>query len=153
MRNRSQTFPCAILSEYGGQSTTIKKGKSTYIKGPPEWLGEIAYSSRAIDLHLKRLDYQRHRVLEYVVMSIAERRLYWFDLQGDKELEPDADGVYRMRVFPGLWIHGQALFARDYSRLMKTLEAGLATPEHAAFVEKLAKDHSSKKENHQRERS
>ena len=62
----------------------------------------------------------------------------WFDLQADEEVKPAADGVCRMRIFPGLWINGQALFARDYKALMKTLEEGLATSEHQAFVEKLA---------------
>ena len=44
-----------------------------------------------------------------------------------------------MKTFPGLWISSSALLARDYQKLMQTLEAGLATPEHAAFVEALAK--------------
>lgn len=139
-----------ISSEYGGRSSSTKIGKSHYIKGPPEWLGEIAHSSRAIDLHLKKLEYQRHEVLEYVVMSLKERRLRWFDLPADRESQPDTDGVYRMHAFPGLWIHGAALFAKDYQRLMKTLEAGLATPEHAAFVEKLADQHGRKKKSHPR---
>jgi hypothetical protein len=63
--------------------------------------------------------------------------LRWFDLRADQELQPDADGVFRLRTFPGLWIHGEALLAKD-RRLMATLEQGLATPEHAAFVNRLA---------------
>ena len=46
-----------ILPEYGGSSTTVKKGKKSYISGPPEWIGEVAHSSRAIDLHLKKTAY------------------------------------------------------------------------------------------------
>jgi hypothetical protein len=53
-------------------------------------------------------------------------------------LHPDRDGVYRVRVFPGLWIHGAALLAKDYERLMATLQQGLATPEHAEFIARVA---------------
>src|SRR6266511_1388774 len=37
----------ALSPEYGGQSRTNKAG---YLEGPPELLGEVAYSTRAIDL-------------------------------------------------------------------------------------------------------
>lgn len=43
-----------------------------------------------------------------------------------------------MKVFPGLWVHGEALLAKDYGRLMATLQQGLATPQHAEFVARLA---------------
>jgi hypothetical protein len=43
-----------------------------------------------------------------------------------------------VRTFPGLWIHGDALFADDYGRALATLEQGLAMPQHAEFVKKLA---------------
>jgi Uma2 family endonuclease len=124
-----------ILPEYGGRSRTTA---DEYIEGPPEWISEIAHSSKAIDLHFKKEDYQRNGVLEYLVMCVKEKQLRWFDLQADEEVKPDADGIYRMRSFPGLWIHGQALFARDYQNLMKALAEGLATAEHQAFVQKLA---------------
>lgn len=65
-------------------------------------------------------------------------RLRWFDLPDDRELPPDGDGVCRLRSFRGLWVHDEALPAKDYGRLMTTLQQGLASPEHAAFVEKLA---------------
>jgi len=134
-----------ILPEYGGRSKTVKRGKKSYISGPPEWIGEVAHSSRAIDLHLKKAAYQRDHVQEYLVMCVEERQLRWFDLQADQELEPDADGIFRMRSFPGLWIHADGLFARDYVRLMNALEQGMATPEYGAFVKKLAGQHSGKK--------
>ena len=119
--------------------------KTQYVKGPPEWIGEIADSSKDVDLGAKKLDYRRHDVREYLVMCIKERQLHWFDLQADEELQPDDDGVYRMRSFPGLWIHGEALFAVDYPRLMKTLAEGIASPEYAAFVKRLAQFHAKRK--------
>ncbi len=123
-----------ILPEYGGQSRTTR---DEYVAGAPELLAEIAHSSRALDLHAKREDYRRHGVLEYVVFCVRERQLRWFDLRADRELEPDADGIVRVRAFPGLWIDVAALVSRD-ERLLNVLEQGLATRAHADFVRALA---------------
>ena len=89
-------------------------------------------------MHGKRDDYARYGVLEYLVLSLRENRLHWFDLRAGQELQPDADGIYRIRCFPGLWIDGAALVARDGRRLLEVLNQGLAAPEHAAFVRRLA---------------
>jgi Uma2 family endonuclease len=124
-----------VLPEYGGQSSTTR---DDYVQGAPELIIEIAHSSRAVDLHDKKDDYSRHGVREYLVVSVSEQRLYWFDLAAASHLQPDAAGVCRVGAFPGLWIDGPALFAQDYTKLMQTLDAGLATPEHTAFVEQLA---------------
>lgn len=138
-----------ILPEFGGRSRTTA---DEYIKGPPEWIAEIAHSSKAIDLHRKKDAYQCNQVLEYLVMCIKEKQLRWFDLQTGRELKPDTDGIYRMRTFPGLWINSEALFARNYQNLMKTLDEGLATPEHQAFVQKLASQHRPAKKSQRRKR-
>jgi hypothetical protein len=42
-------------------------------------------------------------------------------------------------VFPGLWLDPAALLRRDGKRVREVLDQGLATPEHAAFVAKLAR--------------
>lgn len=123
-----------ILEECGGRSQATA---DDCVGGAPELLAEIALSSRSIDLHAKRLDYARYGVLEYVVASLRERRLRWFDLSSDQELQLDTDGICRVRTFPGLWIHTEALFAKDFGRLMAALQKGLATPEHETFVRKL----------------
>lgn len=124
-----------ILPECGGQSWVTE---DDYLAGPPELVAEIAQSSRAIDLHAKMLDFARYGVREYLVVCLREGQLRWFDLPADEELRPGADGIYRIKTFPGLWIRAEALFAKDYGRLMATLQEGLATPEHAAFVARLA---------------
>jgi len=124
-----------ILPEYGGQSRTTD---DDYVEGAPELVIEIALSSRAIDLHAKRDDYHRYGVLEYLVVCLKEGELHWFDLRADRELNPDADGILRIRSFPGLWIDRRALLADDHARLLRTLEQGLITPEHAEFVRLLA---------------
>jgi len=123
-----------ILPEFGGQSRTRKK----YVVGAPELLAEIAHSSRSIDLHRKKDEYARHGVLEYLVLCVGEQQLRWFDLWRDHEYSPDADGVARIRCFPGLWIQIEALMARNAQRLMATLSQGLGSPDHAEFVRQLA---------------
>lgn len=130
-----------ILPEYGGQSTT---GANDCVVGAPELVIEVANSSRAIDLHAKKNDYARYGVREYLVHCVEEKQLRWFDLKADIELQPNADGIVRAKTFPGLWIDDPALIARDYQKLMQTLEAGLATPEHAAFNAELARRRASK---------
>jgi len=131
-----------VLPENGGQSRTTP---DDYVEGPPELVAEVAHSSRAIDLNAKRDDYARYGVLEYLVVNLADRRLHWLDLRTGQELPPDPDGVVRVRCFPGLWIHAEALLAKDYDRLMATLQQGLATPEHANFVRRLADAQPNKK--------
>lgn len=130
-----------ILPECGGQSVV---SDDDYVVGAPELVIEVALSSRDIDLHEKRDDYARNGVLEYVVACVEDKRLRWFDLPGGREREVDPDGVVRSRTFPGLWIDGNALFAGDTARLLSTAQAGIATPEHAAFVKMLQERRASK---------
>lgn len=124
-----------VLPECGGQSQT---SEDDYVVGAPELIAEIALSSRSIDLHRKREDYARYGVGEYLVLCLREHRLRWFDLRKDRELEPDDDGICRMAVFPGLWIDGKAVLAKDHGRLLAVLERGLSTPEHEQFIQQLA---------------
>lgn len=124
-----------ILPEYGGQSQTTEED---YVGGPPELNAEISYSTRSIDLHAKKNRYARFGVREYLVVSLREALVRWFDLRSGEEFQADANGVSRSRVFPGLWLHVEALLNQDYHRLLATLNQGLATEEHAAFVRALA---------------
>jgi Uma2 family endonuclease len=124
-----------ILPEFGGQSKT---SPDDYVEGAPELVAEIAFSSYSLDLHGKRRDYRRYGVLEYVVVTAKEQKPVWVDLKADRDVPVPDDGVVRSRTFPGLWIDSRALFRKDYAALMATLQQGLASPEHAAFVRKLA---------------
>jgi hypothetical protein len=123
-----------ILAEYGGQS---QETEDDYVLGPPEFLAEIAHSTRSIDLHQKRVDYQRAGVREYLVLCLRELELHWFHFKSRQPIAPDAGGIYRSRVFPGLWIDGPALVAQRRSRLLEVIRQGLASPQHAAFVKRL----------------
>jgi hypothetical protein len=125
-----------ILSECGGRS---RVNEDEYIVGPPELLAEVAHSSLAIDMNQKRQDYERAGVGEYIVLCVEERELHWFDFAAGSEIVANRQGVRRSRVFPGLWLDGAALLARDSARLEAVLRQGLASREHAAFVRRLGR--------------
>jgi Uma2 family endonuclease len=124
-----------ILSTYGGRS---RESRDDYVIGPPELVVEIAHSTRSIDMHQKRLDYQRAGVREYLVLCVEEPELHWFRFRPAGRIVPDKNSTYRSRVFPGLWIDGPALLANQRTALVAALRQGLASPEHAAFVRRLA---------------
>lgn len=122
-----------LLPEYGGQSQV---DEDEYLRGAPELLAEIAYSSRAVDLNQKREDYERAGVQEYLVLSIEERQLYWFHFAKAKMIRP-RQGISHSLVFPGLWIDNAALVARESARVIEVAQQGLASRAHAAFVKRL----------------
>jgi Uma2 family endonuclease len=125
-----------ILPEHGGQSFT---DSDDYINRAPELIAEVAYSSEAIDLHRKKDDYEKAGVWEYLVLCLEEQELHWFHFKSKRNIAPDAKGIYRSRVFPGLWIDGKSLLARNSRRVNQVLQEGLESPAHAAFVKKLLK--------------
>jgi len=127
-----------ILPEYGGQSGLLAGKKVTFAKGAPEFIAEVAHSSRAIDLHLKKERYAQAGVQEYLVLCLKPLELYWFDLQNGKKLERAERGVFMSEVFPGLWVDEQALLSNDYYQMMDVLSQGLETAEHKEFVARLA---------------
>ncbi|MDX2180206.1 MAG: Uma2 family endonuclease [Bryobacteraceae bacterium] len=124
-----------ILPEYGGQSTV----EGRFGSGPPELIAEVTFSSHTIDYGRKLQLYERAGVTEYITLDILERAIRWRHLENGKykPLKP-VRGVVRSRVFPGLWLNAKAFWADDVEPLRRTLEAGLATAEHAEFVARLA---------------
>lgn len=52
-------------------------------------------------------------------------------------LQPDADGILRSEVFPGLWLPMDALWAGDLATMLAVVQQGLAAQENAAFVTSL----------------
>jgi Uma2 family endonuclease len=120
----------------GGRSRVV----DGYVVGPPELIVEVGKSSRRVDLGAKKLDYQRAGVLEYVFAGIDPDEIRWFLLREGRfvDLPPGPDGIFRSEVFPGLWLDPSALLAGDMDAVIATLDRGIATPEHAAFVARLA---------------
>jgi Uma2 family endonuclease len=127
-----------IPAELGGQTTLDEHHN---IVGAPELIVEIARSSQAYDLGAKKADYERAGVLEYLVVTLDPDDVHWFVRRGGQfvEMSPGPDGVLRSEVFPGLWLDPQALLIEDRSRQMQILHQGIASPEHAEFVDRLAR--------------
>jgi Uma2 family endonuclease len=120
----------------GGHSQITEEG---YIEGPPELVVEVAASSAAYDLHVKRRVYQRNGVQEYLAVQMEEKRMDWFVLREGvyETLKPDESGVLRSEVFPGLWLQPTAFWSGDLAAMLSVLQEGLALPEHAALVARL----------------
>ncbi|MFN7922397.1 MAG: Uma2 family endonuclease [Bryobacteraceae bacterium] len=125
-----------ILPEYRGQS----KMEGNLSSGAPEFIVEVAFSSRQRDLAIKTRLYQRAGVREYVTALVKEKRIAWRHLiDGEfQTLDADSDGIYRSRVFPGLWLDSAAFWRLDRAALLTCLDQGTATPGHSAFVRELA---------------
>lgn len=116
--------PDAMMYQPGGRAWIDKEG---YVTGVPELIVEVAWSSSAYDLHQKKDVYRRVGVPTYIVYTVREERVRWFELEEGQyvEQEPDADGVYRSARLPGLWLAAQALVDGDSHTLFRTLSAGV----------------------------
>ncbi len=124
-----------IEADLGGQT----RSEGVYLAGPPELVGEVAFTSAAYDLHSKLRVYERAGVREYVVFVLREPRIEWFALKEGRfqPQDPSSDGVFRSAVFPGLWLDQAAALRGDVAQVLETLRRGLADPEHAAFLKRL----------------
>jgi Uma2 family endonuclease len=120
----------------GGRCTVNEDG---YLTGPPELVVEVSKSSRRFDLGAKLADYERAGVQEYVVVALVPDEVFWHVSVDGRfvRMAADADGLFRSRVFHGLWLDPAALLAGDLDALIATLDRGLATPEHEASVAQL----------------
>jgi len=126
-----------VLESHGGQTHNAPDG---CLVGAPELVVEISSTTVRKDLMLKFGIYRRQGVREYVVWRTGDGVIDWFVRQDDR-LDPiyaDEDGIIRSECFPGLWIDAAALNKGDLATALTALQRGLATPEHAAFVERLA---------------
>jgi Uma2 family endonuclease len=120
----------------GGRARLTDDG---YLEGVPELVVEIA-----IDLGNKLQAYRRNGVLEYIVWQSFENQLEWFYLiEGNyQRFSPDAEGILRSQVFPGLWLDVEALLSNRMAQVLEVLQRGLRSPEHTAFVERLQQTRS-----------
>ncbi|MGI8745309.1 MAG: Uma2 family endonuclease [Bryobacteraceae bacterium] len=124
-----------LLPEFGGRTTVQDKLAS----GAPELVIEVCHSSRSYDLGPKLSLYQRADVNEYIALLIKEKRVEWRVLEAGsyRLLKPDEAGVFRSKIFPGLWLDESALWRNDAKRLIEVLNQGLHSDEHAAFLKRL----------------
>ena len=136
------------------ESTSITLGKSDVprpdgilrisptqhqILDAPELIFEVAHNGRSIDFHRKRDRYATGGVTEYVVVNLHDKHVSWFHLRSHQEFTADAGGLFRSRLFPGLWLNSIALLAGDMASLAAAAKEGLAAPEHAAFLQQLGR--------------
>jgi Uma2 family endonuclease len=126
-----------IDSACGGQA---RIGEEGYVETAPELVLEVAASSASYDLHDKLDAYRQNRVREYVVYRVLDREVDWFVLQGEeyRPLSPDADGIFKSTIFPGLWLDAPALVRGDLAGVLSVVGDGTRSPEHAEFVKRLA---------------
>ncbi|MEN9202052.1 MAG: Uma2 family endonuclease [Thermostichus sp. DG_1_6_bins_120] len=133
----NEVQPDAVLRRTSGGQSWISP--DDYIEGAPELVAEIAASSASHDLHDKLRVYSRNGVQEYIVWRTYSQQVDWFYLEAGeyKPLPADAQGVLCSRQFPGLWLAAPALLAGELAAVLQTLQQGIATPDHRAFVESL----------------
>jgi len=124
-----------IAPEAGGQSGNAGE----YVGGAPELVVEVSNSTSSRDLGIKLELYRRTGVREYLSVLVKPRQVIWRQLVRGryKEMAPHEDGLYHSSVFPGLWLNPEALWGSQIS-LRTAVEQGIASPEHAAFVRRLA---------------
>jgi Uma2 family endonuclease len=130
-----------IDETHGGNVRPTPEGVLT---GAPELIVEVAASSEANDLHDKLRVYRRNGVHEYLVWLAYEQEIRWYALQDEEYrlLIQDEQGVLHSQVFPGLWLDPARFWAGDLADLLQVLQAGLTTPDHAAFIDSLQADHT-----------
>ena len=126
-----------ILPSHGGQTRIDSNG---FIVGATELVAEISGSSVSYDLNTKLNVYRRNGVREYLVHRGYDGQIDWFSLSEGQyvPLPPDAEGIVRSQVFPGLWLKPAALVSRDMTEVFRVLQMGLATEEHSQFATRLA---------------
>ncbi|HVA45916.1 MAG TPA: Uma2 family endonuclease [Pirellulales bacterium] len=118
---------------YGGQA---RIDEDDYFAGPPEFVAEVAKSTVNYDLHDKLQVYRRHGVCEYLVLRVRDAQLDWFRLVDGRyqPIQPDAAGILKSSVLPGLWLDPTAMLKGDLARVFAVLQEGIASPEHAKFL-------------------
>ncbi len=131
--------PDAVLLIDPGCGGQAHISADDYIEDALEFVAEVTASSVSIDLHTKFYIYQRSGVREYLVWRVLEQAVDWFVLGGgqNERLVPDTQGVLRSEVFPGLWLDIAALLRGNIAAVLATVQQGLASPEHQAFVARL----------------
>ena len=84
----------------------VPLGRRAAIRHQSADFAEISRSSAAYDLHQKLDLFEEARIPEYLAVLLYEQEIRWRGLVRGKYklLTPDADGIWRSRIFPGLWL-------------------------------------------------
>jgi len=141
LKNEPQPDAFLFVDPQCGGAARINEG---YIEGAPELVAEVSSSTVSIDLNSKFRVYRRNAVQEYLVWRVRDRAIDWFALgDGDySRLPVDPDGIIRSRVFPGLWLPPESMLATDSPAVIRAVQQGIESPQHADFVAKLQSSRS-----------
>ena len=119
----------------GGQ---VRFSEDGFLEGAPELAGDVTANSVRIDMNSKLRVYRRIGLREYIVWRLKDREIDWFSLKhGQYEPLPQVEGIIKSEVFPGLWLDPKALVNEDLITVLRVLDQGLQSPEHAEFVARL----------------
>ena len=134
----NEVQPDMTLFTVRKEDGTSRVGPDGYIDGGPELTIEVAASSVSRDRNAKKRVYLANGVREYIIWRTEAGVIDWFILRDGKyEPLPLTEGVYKSEAFPGLWLDTAAMLRGDLAGVFSILQQGMATPEHAAFVERL----------------
>jgi Uma2 family endonuclease len=135
--NEPQPDACVWVEQEGLTMQQIDPDDLLEIK--PLFIVEVASSSVAYDLHDKLHVYRRNGIAEYLVLLTHERTVRWFVWRAGEyeQLQPDADGILRSQVLPGLWLDPAHFWQGDLAGVLDVLQQGLASSEHKTFVQDL----------------
>jgi Uma2 family endonuclease len=140
---KNEPQPDALLLIDPAKGGQARISDDDYVELAPELVAEVSSSSVSFDLHTKLEVYRRTGVREYLVWRVLDEQFDWFVREGDAfvELPGDPTGLLKSATFPGLWLDPAALIVRDMQRVFEVAQAGINSPEHAAFVRDLQQRH------------
>jgi len=109
--------------------------------GAPEFVVEIANSSASNDLHQKLEVYRRNGVREYLVWRTMEGEFDYMVLKDGQFRQPPRDpmALSAVRFFPVCGEHCCCVAGRFGRRRLQTMQHGIASAEHVAFLEHLSR--------------
>ncbi len=128
--------PDLILFKWPQKGGQTRISDDDYLEGAPELVVEIVGGTHSYDLNQKKWVYRRNGVREYLAWITDEQRLVWWALrEGEyQEIAPQSEWVLKSAVFPGLWLDVRAMLGDDKKAVLATLQQGLNSPEHRAFL-------------------
>ncbi len=122
--------PDALLRKTDGP---CQPGEDNLLHGPPELVAEIALSSVAYDLHLKREVCRRASVREYMVWEIHSNSIHWWVLEDDEYRPlPVKENCVESRMFPGLKLDVEAMKAGKHQEALAVLREALEPKDEEA---------------------
>ena len=133
--------PDSFLLIDGAHGGRVRFDDEGIMLGAPEFVVEVACSSAAYDLSKKRDLYEAAGVEEYLVVLPERGEMVLFRRpEAGAAFVPQrlVEGRIEVTPFPGLWLDAAAILTNDSVAALATLNAGLESPEHAAFVDELA---------------